>query len=230
MIRLSNVSKYYDVKGTRHYLFRDVNLTIPEGINVGILGPNGAGKSTLLRMLGGIDYPSSGTIETPKNISWPVGLAGGLQGSLSGRENARFVCRLYNLSREEIREKIAFIEAFSELGRYLDMPIKTYSSGMGSRLRFSMSMAFDFDYYIMDEVLSVGDQFFKKKCEEMINRIRESRHILMASHGLPQLERLCDCGILIRQGAVHYFEDIKEAVAVYREKQGVEGRVHAQTA
>lgn len=93
-----------------------------------------------------------------------------------------------------------------------------------------MSMAFDFDYYIMDEVLSVGDQFFKKKCEEMINRIRESRHILMASHGLPQLERLCDCGILIRQGAVHYFEDIKEAVAVYREKQGVEGRVHAQTA
>ena len=230
MIRLDNVSKYYDVKGTRRYLFRDVNLTIPAGINVGIVGRNGAGKSTLLRMLGGIDFPSSGRIETHKRISWPVGLGGGFQGSLTGRENARFVCRLYNLDRKQIREKLAFIEEFSELGRYLDMPIKTYSSGMRSRLTFSTSMAFDFDYYIFDEVLSVGDQFFKKKCEEMIQKIRATRHILMVSHGMPQLQRLCDCGLLVQDGELHYFDDIREAVAVYQGRKVPGGGPRVATA
>ncbi|VVS92365.1 ABC transporter ATP-binding protein [Desulfoluna spongiiphila] len=230
MIKLRNATKYYEVKGGRNYLFRDVTLDIPSGKNIGILGRNGAGKSTLLRILGGIDYPSSGSVEVPHNISWPVGIVGGAQGSLTARENARFVCRLYSLGSVEIQEKISFVEEFSELGRYMDMPIKTYSSGMKSRFKFALSMAFDFDYYIMDEVLSVGDQFFKSKCEQKINEIRDTRNILLVSHGLGQLKRLCDCGILIQDKEVYYFEDINAAVAVYQGKKCVKGHEHAQSA
>ncbi|HHQ4051956.1 TPA: ABC transporter ATP-binding protein, partial [Citrobacter freundii] len=140
MIKVENLTKSYITSKGRHYVFKDLNFELPTGKSVALIGRNGAGKSTLLRMIGGIDHPDSGMITTDQTISWPVGLAGGFQGSLTGRENVKFVARLY-ASKDELKEKIEFVQDFSELGKYFDMPIKTYSSGMRSRLGFSLSMA-----------------------------------------------------------------------------------------
>lgn len=129
--------------------------------SIALIGHNGAGKSTLLKMIGGIDRPDSGKIITNKTISWPVGLAGGFQGSLTGRENVKFVARLY-VKKENVNNIVDFVRDFSELGKYFDMPIKTYSSGMRARLGFGLSMAFKFDYYLVDEITAVGDAKFKK--------------------------------------------------------------------
>lgn len=161
MIKIENLTKSYRTPTGRHYVFKDLNIEIPSGKSVAFIGRNGAGKSTLLRMIGGIDRPDSGKIITNKTISWPVGLAGGFRGSLTGRENVKFVARLY-AKQEELKEKIEFVEEFAELGKYFDMPIKTYSSGMRSRLGFGLSMAFKFDYYIVDEVTAVGDASLKR--------------------------------------------------------------------
>ena len=162
MIRLENVTKYFEVKAGRKYLLKDVTLTIPGGFNVGILGRNGAGKSTLLRMLGGIDFPNSGRIDADVDFSWPLGLAGGFQGSLTGKENAQFICRVYSRTEAQLQETLNFVLEFSELGHYFDMPVKTYSSGMRSRLAFAISMAFDFDYYLMTRPFPWEMQFLKK--------------------------------------------------------------------
>ncbi|HGU1370582.1 TPA: ABC transporter ATP-binding protein, partial [Escherichia coli] len=147
MIKIENLTKSYRTPAGRYYVFKDLNIDIPTGKSVAFIGRNGAGKSTLLRMVGGIDRPDSGRIITNKTISWPVGLAGGFQGSLTGRENVKFVVRLYS-KKEDMKDKIKFIEEFAELGKFFDMPIKTYSSGMRARLAFGLSMAFKFDYYI----------------------------------------------------------------------------------
>ncbi len=174
MIKIENLTKSYRTPAGRHYVFKNLNIEIPSGKSVAFIGRNGAGKSTLLRMIGGIDRPDSGKIITNKTISWPVGLAGGFQGSLTGRENVKFVARLY-AKQEELKEKIEFVEEFAELGKYFDMPIKTYSSGMRSRLGFGLSMAFKFDYYIVDEVTAVGDAGFKEKCAQLFKeRHKES--------------------------------------------------------
>lgn len=163
MIRIENLTKTYRTPQGRHNVFKNLNIELPSGKSVALIGRNGAGKSTLLRMIGGIDRPDSGRIITNKTISWPVGLSGGFQGSLTGRENVKFVSRLY-AKQNELQDKVAFVEDFAELGKYFDMPIKTYSSGMKSRLGFGLSMAFKFDYYLVDEVTAVGDAKFKKMC------------------------------------------------------------------
>ncbi|HFP1231741.1 TPA: ABC transporter ATP-binding protein, partial [Escherichia coli] len=148
MIKIENLTKSYRTPTGRHYVFKNLNIIFPKDYNIALIGQNGAGKSTLLRIIGGIDRPDSGNIITEHKISWPVGLAGGFQGSLTGRENVKFVARLY-AKRDELNERVDFVEEFSELGKYFDMPIKTYSSGMRSRLAFGLSMAFKFDYYLI---------------------------------------------------------------------------------
>ena len=215
MIRLSNVTKYYDVKGRRKYLMRDVSLTIPSCINVGILGSNGAGKSTFLRMLGRIDFPNKGRIVSNKKISWPLGLTSGFQGSLTGKENAQFICRVYSKSDSELRRTLNFINEFSELGQYFDMPVKSYSTGMRARLGFATSLAFEFDYYLIDETLSVGDQKFRQKCTTALKNFSTKRNILLVSHNMKVLEQMCESGILLKDGEFSYFEDIREAVKAY---------------
>jgi capsular polysaccharide transport system ATP-binding protein len=216
MIRLEKVTKYFDVKGNRKYLMKDVSLTIPDHRNVGILGRNGAGKSTLLKMLGGIDFPNQGKIVADVDFSWPLGLSGGFQGSLTGKENAQFISRVYSRSDEQLKETLNFVLDFSELDGYFDMPVKTYSSGMKSRLAFSMSLAFDFDYYLIDETLAVGDAIFKKKCKTALDDLKKRRNILMVSHGMPMLRQMCDCGIVLEDGNLSYFEKIEDAIACYQ--------------
>lgn len=140
MIELMNVTKYYKTNKGIKYILKDVSIKIPSNKNIAILGSNGAGKSTLLRMLGGIDYPDKGIIRSKNNFSWPMGLSGGFQGSMTGRQNVKFVCRIYGENEDHIKDAINFVKEFSELGDYFDMPIKTYSSGMKSKLSFGLSL------------------------------------------------------------------------------------------
>lgn len=224
MIRIENLSKSYPTPQGRHYVFKDLNIELPSGKSVAIIGRNGAGKSTLLRMIGGIDRPDSGRIITDSTISWPVGLAGGFQGSLTGRENVKFVARLY-ATRDELKEKVAFVEEFAELGKYFDMPIKTYSSGMKSRLGFGLSMAFKFDYYLVDEVTAVGDARFKQKCAELFKARHKEASFLMVSHSLNSLKEFCDIALFAgRNNKIVYYQSIDDAIAAYKEDEGLTGR------
>ncbi|RJT48454.1 ABC transporter ATP-binding protein [Rahnella variigena] len=216
MIKIENLTKSYRTPKGRHYVFKDLNVELPSGKSVALIGRNGAGKSTLLRVIGGIDRPDSGKIHTDKTISWPVGLAGGFQGSLTGRENVKFVARLYS-TPDQLREKVAFVEEFAELGKYFDMPIKTYSSGMKSRLGFGLSMAFKFDYYLVDEVTAVGDARFKQKCADLFKARHEEASFLMVSHSLGSLKEFCDVALFIgRDNLVKYFESVDEAIDTYK--------------
>ncbi len=212
MIKIQNLTKSYRTPAGRHYVFKDLNMEFPAGKSVALVGRNGAGKSTLLRMIGGIDRPDNGRILTENSISWPVGLSGGFQGSLTGRENVKFVARLYS-RKDELFEKISFVKDFSELGKYFDMPIKTYSSGMKSRLGFGLSMAFKFDYYLVDEITAVGDARFKNKCSEIFKSRHAESNFIMVSHSLNSLREFCDVAIYINdKNEVKFFESVNEAI------------------
>ena len=154
MIALHNIAKSYPLPRGKKVVLDDVNITFRPGENMGILGLNGAGKSTLMRIIGGAELPDSGKVVRKSRVSWPIGFAGGFHGSLTGRENLRFTSRIYG---SDIRKVTEFVEDFSELGPYMDMPVRTYSSGMKSKLAFGLSMAIGFDFYLIDEAYSVGD-------------------------------------------------------------------------
>lgn len=216
MIEVKNITKSYMTPKGRHYLFKNLDLTIEDKQGVGLLGRNGAGKSTLLRIICGLDVPDSGEVITDATISWPVGVAGGFQGSLTGRQNVRFVCRLYS-SGEYIDEKIRFVEEFANIGKYFDMPVKSYSSGMRSRLTFGLSLAFDFDYYMLDEVGAVGDAAFKQRSREILQARKSTSGVLMVSHNLKDIEVSCDIGIVLMDQTAHVFHDTKEAIEVYKQ-------------
>jgi capsular polysaccharide transport system ATP-binding protein len=216
MIELKGLTKSYVTPKGRHYVFKDLNAILPENKSVALLGKNGAGKSTLLRIIGGIDYADEGQVLTNKTISWPVALSGGFQGSLTARQNVRFVARLYVENEEQVQEVIHFVEAFAEIGKYFDMPMKSYSSGMRSRIGFGLSMAFNFDYYLLDEVGAVGDASFRKKSQNLLNELKENSNIIMVSHDLNDLKRNCDVAFLVRDGKAEYFDDIDHALEVYK--------------
>ena len=216
MIELKELTKSFVTPKGRHYVFKDLNAILPENKSVALLGKNGAGKSTLLRIIGGIDFADSGQVITKKSISWPVALSGGFQGSLTARQNVRFVARLYVDTEEQVDYVVRFVEEFAEIGKYYDMPIKSYSSGMRSRIGFGLSMAFNFDYYLLDEVGAVGDASFRKKSQNFLNDLKESSNLIMVSHNLKDLTQNCDVAFLVRDGKAEYFEDVQEAVEVYK--------------
>lgn len=216
MIELRNVTKSYKTRFGRHYVYRNVNVVFPEGKNIGIIGPNGAGKSTLLRLIGKIDYPDSGEIICHKKVSWPVAFSGGFQGSLTGLEIVRFVCTIYGADGE-MEEKIAFVREFTELGKYFEMPIKTYSAGMKARLAFALSMAFDFDYYLIDEVTAVGDINFRKKCEQILKEKLKRSNIIITSHNIHTLKNLCDIFAIPYNCDLVLFDNFDEARKFYEE-------------
>ena len=216
MFELKNVTKSYLTPKGRRYVFRDLSLAIPPGKNIGLIGRNGAGKSTLMRLLGGADIPDSGSIVTDRSISWPVGLTGGFQGSMTGRDNIKFVCRIYGAVGEAMREKVRYVQEFAEIGDWIDEPIKTYSSGMRSRVAFGLSMAFDFDYYLIDEVMSVGDAQFKRKCAKVFKEKLQNSNVVLVSHAMPEIKKLCDIVLLVRDGGIQVYEDIDEGIHAYK--------------
>ncbi len=217
MIELQNLTKSYVTPHGRRYVFRSLNFSFPEHVSIGLIGRNGAGKSTLMRLLGGIDTPDSGRVLTDKSISWPLGLSGGFQGSLTGRDNVRFVCRIYGAVREAMREKVRFVEDFAELGEYFDLPVKSYSSGMRSRLGFGLSLAFDFDYYLIDEGMSVGDAHFKKKSQALFKERVATSKVILVSHSMSDVRRLCDVVVLVDGGQATLFADVQAGIDAYQQ-------------
>lgn len=196
-------------------------FSLESGERLGLIGRNGAGKSTLLRLIGGVDTPDHGRVVTDKRISWPVGLSGGLQGSLTGRDSVKFVCRVYGALGEAMREKIRFVEDFAEIGPYFDQPVKTYSSGMRARLNFGLSWAFDFDYYLMDEIGAVGDARFKQKSRQLMEQRIGRSNVILVSHAMPEIARLCNVVVLVNDGQASLYQDVDEGIRVYQEQANI---------
>ncbi len=216
MIMVDNVWKRYLTRqGPGKWVLQDVSFVIPKGVNVGLVGRNGAGKSTLLRIIGGVDHPTRGRVERNCRVSWPMGLMGGLQGSLTGRQNAKFACRIHG-DDASIPERLAFIQDFAEIGEAFDQPVKTYSSGMSARLKFAISLAFDFDVYISDELTSVGDAVFKKKAKQAFSDLAGRAGLIMVSHAEKVLKEFCQSGVLLRDGRAEWFDNIHHAIREYR--------------
>jgi capsular polysaccharide transport system ATP-binding protein len=217
MIELRNITKYYPTDHGKKYIFRDLNVVFPGGSSIGLMGRNGAGKSTLLRILGGIEAPDFGEVVCDESISWPVGLSGGFQGSLSARDNVRFVCRVFGASKAETERIINYVEDFAEIGDYFDLPVGTYSHGMKSRVTFGTSMAFEFDYYLIDEVMAVGDPIFRKKSAAVFKEKLEGASVILVSHNLKEISEMCDSAIVVERGQVRVFDDVQEGIAFYQD-------------
>lgn len=217
MILIEDVHKRYQTDhGPGKWILQGVSLTIPPNTNVGLVGRNGAGKSTLLRLIGGVDQPTRGRVERHCRVSWPMGFGGGLLGSLTGRQNAKFICRIHG-HEDDIPKRLAFIQEFAEIGDAFDEPIKTYSSGMQARLKFAISLAFEFDVYISDELTAVGDAVFKKKARDAFEMLVGRAGLIMVSHGESTLKEFCQAGIWLHEGQAHWFDDISDALQAYRE-------------
>ena len=216
MIRLENVSKvYYTREGPRHVL-RDINLDIRPGEKVGILGRNGSGKFTLIRLLGGAEQPTTGIVTREMKVSWPLAFSGGFQGSLTGLDNLRFICRVY---QGDIDRAIPFVEEFSELGVYFREPLKKYSAGMRARLAFALSMAIEFDCYLIDEVLAVGDNRFRERCHQELLEKRKDRSLILVSHMPDQIREHCHTCCVLHEGRLTRFDDVNEAYDYYNTAQ-----------
>ncbi|WP_240612161.1 ABC transporter ATP-binding protein [Brevundimonas vesicularis] len=177
-----------------------------------VLGRNGQGKSTLIKILGGVLAPTAGIVDWKMSPSWPIGFGGGFQGSLSGLDNIRFITRIYERSYDEVFERV---ESFAELGTALERPVKHYSSGMRARLAFGLSLAIDFDCYLIDELVAVGDARFQAKCAEELFGARRDRAFLIASHDMNLISHVCERALIVEGGRAKMFDDIGEAVDVY---------------
>ena len=213
MIRLQDVRKTYKGHGREHEVLCGINATFEPGEKVGILGRNGAGKTTLLRVIAGVESPSSGRVVRGQTISWPLGFGGAMHYSITGADNARFIARIYG---KPIAETVAFVEEFAELGSYFRMPVKTYSSGMMMRLGFALSLAIDFECYLVDEVIAVGDARFGERCRKALEERRDRSTLLLVSHQPETVRAFCTSGAVLIDGRLTRYDNLDEAIAAYR--------------
>lgn len=213
ILTFDNVSKYYDTKHGRLQVMKNTSFTIDKGINFGVLGMNGSGKSTTLKMIAGSELPSSGKIKRFAKFSWPLGFSGSFNGSLSGEENLRFACRIYDVP---INDTLEYVYDFTEMGEKLKHPIRTYSSGMKQKLAYGLSMAIDFDVYLIDETLSVGDARFKKKCNEVFAEKAQKANLIVVSHEIGTIKKYSDKILLIHKGSATIYDDVDEAISIYK--------------
>jgi capsular polysaccharide transport system ATP-binding protein len=212
MILCENVTKSYPMGSGRKKVLQGIDMQIRPGEHLGFLGRNGAGKTTLIKLIGGVEMPTSGKIKRNMSVSWPLGFGGGFQGSLTGYDNARFIARIYGHEYSEIKD---FVEDFTELGRQLKMPVKTYSSGMRARLAFALSLAIEFDCYLIDEVIMVGDANFHHKCHYELFDKRRDRALVLASHSPELIREFCDRALVLHQGLATIYSDVDKALEVY---------------
>lgn len=208
MIRFENVSKSYHLRNFQKLIFDDLNFVINKGESIGICGANGAGKSTLMRLISGVEQPTSGKITRTIKTSWPIGYSSCFQSSLTGADNARFISRIYNRDEKEL---LAFVEDFAQLGPYLYQPVSTYSAGMGARLAFGISIAVDFECYLVDEVTGAGDERFRAKSEEALISRRDRATLIMISHDPGTLKAYCTRGAVLCAGSLVHFDSVEEA-------------------
>lgn len=212
MIECIELKKVYPIGHGTKVVLDGINMSIEKGDKIGLLGRNGAGKTTLVKLIGGVELPTTGKIVRSMSVSWPLGFGGGFQGSLTGYDNARFIARIYGLKYSKIRE---FVEDFSELGKQLKLPVKVYSMGMRARLAFALSLAIEFDCYLIDEVILVGDQNFQQKCHDELFVKRSDRALIIASHSLPVIQAYCNKAMIVNQGKGRMYEDLSEAQSIY---------------
>lgn len=212
MISVENVSKRYYTRNGSRMVLNDVSFKLEKGEKIGILGRNGAGKSTLIRLISGVEPPTEGEIKRTMSISWPLAFSGAFQGSLTGMDNLRFICRIYNVDIDYVTN---FTQEFSELGQYLHEPIKRYSSGMKARLAFALSLAVEFDCYLIDEVIAVGDSRFSDKCKYELFERRKDRSIILVSHNHSAMKQYCDNAMVLEAGRMHQFDNMDEAYKYY---------------
>jgi capsular polysaccharide transport system ATP-binding protein len=212
MISFEAVTKIYNVKNVRKLILDEVTFVFENGRNIAIMGHNGAGKSTLMRMLAGIEPATTGQIRRDEKVSWPMGFSAGFNGSMTGIENARFVARIYGQNTERVLEQV---QNFAELGASLDLPILTYSSGMKARLAFGLSLAVNFDCYLIDEITAVGDRRFRKKSEAALKgKIRDAR-VIMISHSEKTIRDYCDSGVLVYGSKLYFYDNLDDLIADY---------------
>lgn len=212
MIALDKVSKRYWARGQWRNVLQEVSAVFPTGRSVGILGRNGTGKSTLMRLIAGAERPDSGLIRRDVRVSWPMGFTGGFQGSLTGRDNARFVARIY---RAEAASVEAYVARFAELGPYFDMPVSTYSAGMRARLALGMSFAIDFDVYLVDELPGVGDARFAARYAAELAARRSRSDLILVSHNAAAIRAQCDMAAVLHGGTLTLFDDVAAAIRLY---------------
>jgi capsular polysaccharide transport system ATP-binding protein len=212
MIQLDNVLKFYRTGLHVKVVLNHVSAIFQPGWSYGLLGVNGAGKSTLLRLAAGAELPNSGRVRRTARVSWPLGFTGSFHPQMTGRENVKFVARAYG---EDVRQACEFVEDFSELGDYLNVPVNTYSSGMMARLAFGVSMAIDFECYLIDEITAVGDVRFQKRCEDAFAQRRKTSDVIVASHSMGTIKAYCSRGVVLVDGQLIEFDSVDRAIEVY---------------
>ena len=213
MIHLINLEKKFRTHQGERVVLHRTNLSLPSNMRIGVLGLNGAGKSTLLQMISGTEPPTAGKIHRECRVSWPLGFGGGLHPNLTGKENIVFAARLYGV---DIGEAIAFTRDFAEIGEYLNMPVRTYSSGMRARLAFGLSLAVDFDLYLIDEITAVGDRRFQDKCREAFEERTKSAGLFFVSHSEANIKKYCDLAMVLHDGHLIPFAALEPALNFYR--------------
>ena len=212
MLELRDVCKRYPVQGGERLILDHINLRIHPNEKLGILGRNGAGKSTLVRLLSGAERPSSGAVLRKMKVSWPLALGEAFHNALTALDNLRLLCPVYNV---DYRDKVDFVQGFTELGIYLREPIRRYSSGMRARLAFAISMVIEFDCYLIDEVVAVGDSRFREKCQIELFEKRKDRGKVIVSHDANFVKQHCEDAVVLVEGRLHKFENVGEGFQFY---------------
>ena len=218
MIIVESVCKKYNTRNGYKNVLNNISFTLHRGEKLGIIGRNGAGKSTLIRLISEIEKPTSGTIKRSMSISWPLAFTGAFQGSLTGMDNLRFICRIYQTDIKKTKE---YVEDFAELGDYLYEPIKKYSSGMKARLAFALSLSIEFDCYLIDEVIAVGDSRFTQKCKKELFENKKDRSLILVSHNMNAIKSYCDKAMVLDEGNLYQFETIDEAYQYHNKQQNL---------
>ena len=213
MIRFEDLTKSFQLRGSRKMVIDGLTMALPSGKSLALLGRNGAGKSTLLKMVAGTMRPDRGRVVHEGSISWPVGFGGSFHKELTGAQNVRFIARIYGVDTESL---MAFVDDFAELGKFYHMPVRSYSSGMKSRLTFGASMGIRFDTYLVDEVTAVGDATFKRKSRAVFADRMQHSSAIMVNHSMGQLRKFCNAGLVLEHGQIQYYDDLEEAIQVHQ--------------
>jgi capsular polysaccharide transport system ATP-binding protein len=214
MISAVDIAKDYVTEGRVHRVLSGISFTVAKGEKLALLGRNGSGKSTLIRLLGGVELPTNGSIEQTMTVSWPIGLSGGVHPILTGNDNMRFIARIYDKPFDELK---AYVDDFAELGKFLSEPLRTYSTGMRARFVFALSLAIDFDCYLIDEIISVGDQRFQRRSHEELFQKRADRSMILASHAGEIVKSYCSRAVVLHRGRGKVFTDLDLALDIYND-------------